>query len=281
MTLENNFLISSSYDRSIIADVSFDESQEKLPIVIFCHGYKGYKDWGAWNLVANSFAIAGLFFLKFNFSHNGGTVDQPIDFPDLEAFGQNNFSKEVDNIGSVLDYLHGDNIYNKHYDLNNITIIGHSRGGGMSIIRASFDTRIHKVISWAAIADIGGRFPKGDLMQQWKKDGIRYITNGRTLQKMPHNYSFYEDYVENKELLNIKKATQLLQIPHLIINGEADTAVKPEEAKLLQGWNPGSKLHLINRCGHTFGTKHPWERKDLPIFMTEVVEVTLSFIQSA
>ena len=58
------------------------------PLIIFCHGYKGFKDWGAWNLMAEAFAKIGFCFIKFNFSHNGGTIEQPIDFPDLEAFWQ-------------------------------------------------------------------------------------------------------------------------------------------------------------------------------------------------
>ena len=40
-------------------------------IVIFIHGFMGFKDWGAWHLMAKVFAKAGFFFVKFNFSHNG------------------------------------------------------------------------------------------------------------------------------------------------------------------------------------------------------------------
>ena len=45
-----------------------------------------------------TFAASGIAVLKFNFSHNGGTVEQPIDFPDLEAFGHNNYTKELDDL---------------------------------------------------------------------------------------------------------------------------------------------------------------------------------------
>ena len=37
----------------------------------------------------------GFAFVKFNFSHNGGTIENPIDFPDLKAFGNNTYGKEV------------------------------------------------------------------------------------------------------------------------------------------------------------------------------------------
>ena len=57
--------------------------------IIFIHGYKGYKDWGAWNLMQDYFVKEGIGFVKFNMSHNGGTTDEPIDFQDLDAFGEN------------------------------------------------------------------------------------------------------------------------------------------------------------------------------------------------
>ena len=52
--------------------------------------------------MAKEFAKDGFCFIKFNFSHNGGTVEQPIDFPDLEAFGNNNYTKELDDLESVI-----------------------------------------------------------------------------------------------------------------------------------------------------------------------------------
>jgi len=83
MILEKNLILKTKGPKPIVYDVCYIQSQRPKPIVIFCHGYKGFKDWGAWDLVAKSFANAGFFFLKFNFSHNGGTVEQPMDFPDL------------------------------------------------------------------------------------------------------------------------------------------------------------------------------------------------------
>ena len=100
-----NLIIEGKHNKPIVTDIFYKENHQPKKVVIFCHGYKGFKDWGAWNLMAASFANAGFFFIKFNFSHNGGTVEQPIDFPDLEAFGNNNYSKELDDLGSVIDWV--------------------------------------------------------------------------------------------------------------------------------------------------------------------------------
>ena len=66
-------------------DYYFNQEQYGLPLVIFCHGYKGFKDWGPWSLV-KTLAKENIFVVKFNFSHNGTSISQPIEFSDLEAF---------------------------------------------------------------------------------------------------------------------------------------------------------------------------------------------------
>ena len=92
MTIEKNLILTSTDKKPILLDIYYTGKKKEKPVVIFCHGYKGFKDWGAWHLVAEAFAETGFCFVKFNFSHNGGTVENPIDFPDLEAFANNNFS---------------------------------------------------------------------------------------------------------------------------------------------------------------------------------------------
>lgn len=77
-------------------DLTYNDNNPKAPLVIFAHGFKGFKDWGTHNMVANLFAENGFRYLKFNFSHNGTTVDKPIDFADLIAFSENTFSIELD-----------------------------------------------------------------------------------------------------------------------------------------------------------------------------------------
>jgi len=71
--------------------------------------------------MAESFANAGFFFIKFNFSHNGGTVKQPIDFPDLEAFGNNNYTKELDDLETVIDWIYSNSDYSGSWVMINFS----------------------------------------------------------------------------------------------------------------------------------------------------------------
>ncbi|MDH5398779.1 MAG: dienelactone hydrolase, partial [Cyclobacteriaceae bacterium] len=72
-------------DKQIIADARLIPNGQGKPLVLFVHGFKGFKDWGFWDIVANMFAEAGFIFIKINLSHNGTTKDHPLDFADLEA----------------------------------------------------------------------------------------------------------------------------------------------------------------------------------------------------
>ena len=172
-----NLTIEGKHERPILMDLFYQESSSPKNIVIFCHGYKGYKDWGAWNLVAESFAKNNYFFVKMNFSHNGGTIEQPIDFPDLEAFGQNNYIKELDDLDSVISWLCSENNYHNEMNAQSISVIGHSRGGGIVVLKAATDQRIKRIITWAGVSDFASRFPNGETLQTWREQGIAYITN--------------------------------------------------------------------------------------------------------
>lgn len=279
MKIIKNTVVDGKHNKPILVDVFFEETNTPKPIVIFCHGYKGFKDWGAWNLMAEAYAKAGFFFIKFNFSHNGGTPEQLIDFPDLEAFGNNNYTKELDDLETVINWISKISDFKNEANIDDIAIIGHSRGGGIVVLKANEDARVKKVITLAGVCDFSERSSTiGDLIQ-WKKDGVKYVLNGRTHQNMPHFYQFYEDFIQNKERLDIKKAAKNLKIPHLIIHGDTDTSVLINEAENLHKWNPKSSFETIKNANHVFNTSHPWEGKNLSEELKETITICVDFLK--
>lgn len=274
-----NVQIKQENSKPILADFYFKNDNKPKPVVIFCHGYKGYKDWGAWNLMVDSFVNADLFFVKFNFSHNGGTMENPIDFPDLDAFGENTFTKELDDIETVLNYVSATSKFQGNIKLDAITLVGHSRGGGIVLVKAGEDKRISRVVSWAGVSDFGARFPTGDALEGWRSTGVAYIENARTKQQMPHLFGFYTNFKENEARLTIVESVKRLNIPQLIIQGDADEVVKPIEAQSLQEWNPTAKLKTIPKGNHTFGAAQPWTKDSMPSDLAKVVKLSIDFIK--
>ncbi|MBR9913685.1 MAG: alpha/beta hydrolase [Algicola sp.] len=265
--------------KPIVWDAYFNRDDKPKTLVIFSHGYKGFKDWGTWNLVANEFSARQYFFVKFNFSHNGGTVENPIDFPDLQAFAENNYTKEIDDLDAILNYLLNPNFtYANQIDNSNVILIGHSRGGGISIIKTAEDPRITKLITWASICDFGKRSATTGDLEAWRNNGVKYVLNGRTKQQMPHNFQFYENYIKHKERLDIQSAIKKIKQPILIIHAKDDPSVSFSEAEELLAYNPKNNLVAIENSNHVFGSSHPWEKDTLPKALTKVLEESLHFI---
>ena len=279
MNSKPNIIIEGSHNKPILVDLGYLSNNSPKPIIIFCHGYKGFKDWGAWNIMATAFVEAGFCFVKFNFSHNGGTLEQPIDFPDLEAFGNNNYTKELDDLDSVINWIFNNPSLKKEVDINNISLFGHSRGGGIVSIKAEEDSRIKTLITLAGVSDFKARFNIGSTaFKDWRETGVKFVENGRTKQQMPHYFQFYKDFSENENRLTIKRAVTNIKIPHLILHGSDDTSVSVEEAIALHQWNPNSELEIINNTNHVFGTSHPWEKDSLSKNLHKAVDTSITFL---
>ncbi|MFT7284564.1 alpha/beta hydrolase family protein [Nonlabens sp.] len=277
MIRSSNIILKGENDRAILLDYEHQETIKPLPVVVFCHGYKGYKDWGAWNLMGAAFAKAGFLFIKFNYSHNGGTVEQPIDFPDLDAFGNNNYSIEVRDTIRVLDWIENSAL---PVDRHQINLIGHSRAGGITTIVTAKEPRVSKLITLAGVANYAERFPIGEALKEWKEKGVMYIKNGRTKQEMPLFYQFYKDFLQNEEELTILKQAQKIKQPHLILHGENDETVVVSDAQKLHKASSNSQLKLIREANHTLGASHPRHSEQLPLHLREAVQCMVNFLNA-
>ena len=270
--------IIGSDNRLMACDIHYNGDGQNMPIAIFAHGYKGFKDFGAWKMIGNQMAEQGIVFVRFNFSHNGTSIENPSEFDDLDAFGRNNYSKEVDDFNIIIDHIYDLATKTENWNAENICIIGHSRGGGISILNANENKLVTSLITWAAINSMSNRMPTGEELEKWKESGVRYVLNGRTKQQMPHYYQFHEDFILNQSRLDIEKAAVSLQKPWLIIHGDNDEAVPLNDAIELNQLNPLSKLEIISNGSHTFSISHPWN-KELTSEMQLVTDMSIKFIK--
>jgi len=269
-------IIEGANRKPLLIDVSLVADGQKKPLVIFCHGFKGLKDWGHFNEVAEAVAAAGFVLVKFNFSHNGTTPENPMDFADLEAFGQNNYTKELTDLGAVRDHVLNPDFLPAEADKEQLFLMGHSRGGATSILKTASDPRIKKLVTWASISDIDARWPAD--LEKWKTEGVRYILNGRTHQQMPLYYQLYEDFKANEAAYSVAAAAAGMSQPFLIIHGLNDEAVDATAAQELHDWCAHSSLVLIAGAGHTFGVGHP-HVGEIPDAALQVLEESIAFLK--
>ena len=75
MLTHSPFLLTGTrHGRAFEADATYRATSQLKPVVVFVHGFKGFKDWGHFPLLADFFAGQGFVFVKLNLSHNGIVV---------------------------------------------------------------------------------------------------------------------------------------------------------------------------------------------------------------
>lgn len=267
--------------RVFLADITFLPNGKKKPIVVFAHGFKGFKDWGPFNAMARYFAVHGFFFIKFNFSHNGTTPEHPLEFADLAAFGNDNHSIQLDDLAAMLNWITMEKnaLVETEANSQQIYLIGHSRGGSLVLLKAAEDPRIKKTVTWAAVSDLLAAYTPQDLAD-WKSKGVKWIANARTGQQMPVYYQYYEDLIANAQRLNVLKAAALLNRPLLIVHGENDGVVSLSNAQAIHSQAPHSLLVIIKNANHTFGGVHPFTYESLPVTLQQLYDTTIQFLNT-
>jgi len=272
MIKKAQFILTGARDKIIFGDHTYDDKSTKNEVIVFVHGFKGFKDWGAHHLIAQYFAEKGYRFLKFNLSHNGVSSENPNEVNDMAAFSLNTISYELADVNTIINYV-------AHtYPSSKITLIGHSRGGGLAIISAAIDTRINRVVTWSAIADFSSLW-KPEQEEEWERKGRIYVENARTKEKMPLNIALLKDFQLHKEEFNIVAAAKNIQIPWLIIHGDDDVNVPFAVAEQLAKEQPAAILKKIKGANHVYGASHPYTAETLPPQLQEVCETTLKFME--
>lgn len=283
MPSSKNILLPRPHGFPVTLDIFHAEEQGPRSTLIYAHGFNGFKDWGGMDRIAEAFVDAGFTFVKFNFSHNGTSPQHPEEFVQPEAYGLNTYTKELDDLGAVLDWISDAvNPFAAHVDSSRIGLIGHSRGGGIVLLKAAEDARVKAVTTWASVAECKtpwGSWPEERLLE-WKQTGVQHIVNSRTAQILPLYYTLHEDFMQNAERLDIEHALRSLHIPILIVHGTGDISVSVEKAHQLKKWKADAETFFLE-TDHVFGRKHPWGDEDFPGATKAVVERTVEFLNFA
>jgi len=259
-------LTGTRHGRAFEVDATYRPDGRPKPVILFVHGFKGFKDWGHFPLLPDFFADQGFVFVKLNLSHNGLVVGGSGDLEDLEAFGQNNFSIELDDIGQVIDALGTPDrspVPAAEMDPDRLFLIGHSRGGGLVLLKAAEDARVRALATWAGIADVDQRWPQ-PVLDEWQRSGVLHVPNSRTGQELPLHFQIVEDYQANRERLDIALNVRRLRQPLLLVHGNQDETVPLAAVHALHQLKPEAELLIVSDATHMFGGAHPWPGTTLP-----------------
>jgi dienelactone hydrolase len=253
----------------------FYPSQDKnQPLLVFCHGFKGFKDWGTFPLFAQYLANNNINCITVNFSHNGTSFENPQDFVNLEAFSNNTFSLELDDLQRVINWIQNNNL--NHWDETKIGLMGHSRAGGIVIRAALENPFIYKVITLAAVSNYENWLLP--YHADFEKNGYVVFYNSRTKQDMKVNKILLDDFNQNKDRFSTLKNISLLKQEILIIHGKNDSSVPFSQAQELYSHALHAKI-LSYETDHVFGGKHPYHLQNLPDVSVQMLDEVCHFLQ--
>jgi len=252
--LHDTFVLELGKDTFVRGDVRVKGDAGRKPVLIIAHGFKGFKDWGMFPYAARRFAEEGFAVVTFNFSHNGV---RERDFDELEKFGRNTYSQEQKDLAAVLAAVLEDRLPEaERMDKEQVVLVGHSRGGGNSVLFAAEHSSISGVASWNGIANVN--LFNNEFRETVMRDGVGYIINARTKQEMPIQAVFFEDIDRNKKCFDIAARAAELRTPILFIQGMNDAERLVEGFRRLRAAAPQHRFAEIQGTNHTFGTVHPF-----------------------
>jgi dienelactone hydrolase len=237
----------------ILVDVRSSGRGSARPAVVVLHGFKGFKDWGMFPPFSERLARAGFTAITPNVSGSG--VDDRGEFSYPERFGQNTFSAELEDLGRVVDALFQGGLGLPPPPA--LGLMGHSRGGGISILQTARDPRVRALVTWSAISTIE-RWPPEE-RAAWRKAGVNQIKNARTGQILPLYTGVLDEIDARPEGLDILTAAGRIATPWLLAHGTADESVPLGEARALVAAASHARFLPIKGGGHTYGAVHPWK----------------------
>lgn len=256
-------------------------AEETFPVVLFLHGFKGFKDWGAFPAACEELSSAGFAVVAFNFSLNG-IGDNLLEFDRLDLFARQTLSQDLNDVGTVIEALKRGEIASDKavLETDQIGILGHSRGGHTAVAAAAEYTEIACLVTWSAVADYNARWSE-DMIRDWESKGVTEIKNGRTGQMMPVKRLVYDDALEHADRLIALSRIGNLHLPALFVHAKGDEAVPFSEAEKLYRTSPSTdkELKLIPNSGHTFDTSHPFEEEEFPEAFESALTATINWFQ--
>ena len=253
-----------------------------LPVLLFLHGFKGFKDWGTFPDAFFEMARHGFAVLAMNFSPDGINQETTlVDKPDL--FYSQTISQEIEDIRTVVDAVMTGKIAQNAGlgDLYPLGIIGHSRGGLTAVIAAAEIDDITCLVTWAALSDSIDYFGP-DTIKEWSTKEYAEITNSRTGQTLKIGKQFLDDLITNRDKLSAERRAKELYIPCLFIHGTNDETVHYLHAQKLHEAcaSTDKEKYIIEGATHTFGGSHPFNEEELPEHFAEVVDQTIRWFQT-
>ena len=211
-------------------DYTFHEGEKgSKNIVVLGHGVTGNKDRPFVVALGEGLAAAGIPALRFSFSGNGTSEGN---------FTDSTISKEVDDLGAVLDHL---NEYTVCY-------VGHSMGGAVGVLHASEDKRIQLLVSLAGMVHTKA-FAQREFGDVTPDEGFMWDE-----PDCPLSQAYMDDLTQINTVVDLSPQ---ITIPWLLVHGDEDDIVPIKDSHdILAKANSQAQLITLEGANHVFSDEY-------------------------
>ena len=211
-------------------DYTFHEGEKgSKNIVVLGHGVTGNKDRPFVVALGEGLAAAGIPVLRFSFSGNGTSEGK---------FTDSTISKEVDDLGAVLDHL-------KEYT---VCYVGHSMGGAVGVLRASEDKRIQLLVSLAGMVHTKA-FAQREFGDVTPDEGFMWDE-----PDCPLSQAYMDDLTQINTVVDLSPQ---ITTPWLLVHGDEDDIVPIEDSHdILAKANSQAQLVTVEGANHVFSDEY-------------------------
>ncbi len=195
-------------------------------LLVIGHGVTGNKDRPFIVTLSTALPAAGFNVLRFSFSGNGGSGGRFVD---------STISKEVEDLGALLDALAG----------WNVTYAGHSMGGAVGVLRAAQDPRIHRLISLAGMVHTRD-FAKREFGTVKPGQGCMWED-----EACPLSQAYMDDLSRIGDVL---ASAPRIKVPWLLVHGTEDDVVPIKDSRdiLMRANKASTQLVELSGSNHVF-----------------------------
>ncbi len=268
--------IISGYDNQPIYGNTHLPKTSTRGILLICHGFKGYKDYGFFPHLAEFSAQRGLVTHRFNFSHSGMT-NQLDTFERPDLFEIDTWTKQIYDLEQVATAVQTERLAGGKNTLP-VTWFGHSRGGVTVLLAASQSLSCQPSRVICAAAPHTPCHLDESLRHQILADGFIESPSSRTGQVLRIARCWLEEIESDPQACDPCLAIKKLTCPTLLIHGETDQTVSLASAQALEQAAEGrAQLVTIPNASHTFNAQNPLDKDCIPPATQQMMKNVINF----
>ena len=255
--MSDPFKLLNDHDLPIYGN-THEPTQKAQACVVLLHGFKGYKDYGFFPLLAHDLCELGLVVHRFNFSTSGMTDDVST-FARADLFELDTWSRQVDDVRRVVRAIQSSEIPGNGLPLY---LVGHSRGGATAILSAGLHCNELGLAGLATInaVDRCCRLSKEE-QRLLLTNGHMVTKSARTKQQLKISSNWLREQLEKPDEHNVLLQAEQCGVPACVIQGDADETVNLKDG-LAIAHKLEVPLSVLIGCNHVLNTPNPGKIDD-------------------